>query len=51
MSLTISNQSDDTTSIEKSSQSESSSSLYFFISYPRSKKEKEDGIYFIVPEE
>ena len=51
MSLTISNQSDDTTSLEKSNQSESSSSLYFFISYPRAKKEKEDSIYFIFPED
>ena len=51
MSLTISNQSDDTTSLDNSSQSESSASLYFFISYPRSKKEKEDDIYFVVPED
>ena len=51
MSLTITNQSEDKTSSETSNQSESSSVLYFFISYPRTKKEKEDDIYFVFPED
>ena len=51
MSLTISSQRDDQKSIETLNKSESSSSLYFFISYPRAKKEKEDDIYFVIPED
>jgi len=31
--------------------SESSQSLYFFISYPRIKRENQDDIYFVVPED
>ena len=38
-------------SLKISNQIESSSSLYFFISYPRAKKEKEEDIFFVVPED
>ena len=38
-------------SLKISIQNEDSTSLYFFISYPRTKKEKEDDIYFVVPED
>ena len=31
--------------------SENSESLYFFISYPRTKRENQDDIYFVVPED
>ena len=51
MSLKITTQSEDKVSSESSNQNENSSELYFFISYPRSKKEKEDDIYFVVPED
>ena len=34
-----------------SNNSENSESLYFFISYPRNKRENQDDIYFVVPED